>query len=205
MALVPVSGQAGAGNGAGGSAVRGQGQACPRVSTVTRAHALACCTPNRPPRAIATTPRASSAYARSLSRSRAGRASGSSATPTWMPAARSWLASGGPGGSSRASALRDGRAACDEPVPAPPGGGHQGLADQAGGVGAARQQAGVEDHVGDIAAGAPGPVLGAPSAARCPARGPRAREPHKPTGGHGRASPSATCGGTWQSYDHDPA
>jgi hypothetical protein len=43
-------------------------------------------------------------------------------------------------------------------VPAPSDGGDQGLADQGGTVGAARQQAGVAHEVGDLAAGAPGPV-----------------------------------------------
>ena len=55
-------------------------------------------------------------------------------------------------------AVRDGELARDEPVPASLGGGDQGLADQGGAVSAARQQARVEHDVGDLAAGAAGPV-----------------------------------------------
>ena len=55
-------------------------------------------------------------------------------------------------------AVRDCQVTRDEPVPAPVGRGDQGLADQAGGVGAAGQQPGVEHDVGDRAAGAPGTV-----------------------------------------------
>ena len=79
-------------------------------------------------------------------------------TTARTPAARSWPAERRarriqprtvPGGTSRSRAT----SRCPRPS-----GGDQGLADQAGGVGAARQQDGVEHDVGDVAAGAPGPV-----------------------------------------------
>ena len=65
---------------------------------------------------------------------------------------------GGPAGRADPAAHRagrDGQVTGDGPVPVPAGGGGQGLPDQAGGVGAARQQPGVQHHVGGAAAGAP--------------------------------------------------
>ena len=50
----------------------------------------------------------------------------------------------------------------DAPVPRTKAGREPGLADQGDGVAAARQQPGVEQDVGDIAAAAPCPVPGAP-------------------------------------------
>ncbi len=58
---------------------------------------------------------------------------------------------GGPAGAADPAAHRagrDGEVARYAPVPGPEGGGDQGLADQPGGVGAARQQPGVEHDVG---------------------------------------------------------
>ena len=64
---------------------------------------------------------------------------------------------GGPAGCADPAAHRagrDGQAGGDGPVPVPASGRGQGLSDQPGGVGAARQQPGVQHHVGDAAAGA---------------------------------------------------
>jgi hypothetical protein len=60
----------------------------PRVRTVTRAHGLVSCSPNRAPMANAAAPRASSAEASGSVRARAGRAPGSSATTPRTPIAR---------------------------------------------------------------------------------------------------------------------
>ncbi len=80
----------------------------------------------------------------------------------WLPrAARCPQLAGGPAGPADPAAYGaagNGEVPRDEPVPAPLGGGDQGLSDQVGGAGVARQQASVEHDVGDGTAGAPGPV-----------------------------------------------
>jgi hypothetical protein len=118
----------------------------PRVSTLIRAHGLVCCSPNRRAMTVAAAPRCSSAQPSSSGRAWAGSASWSNATMMRMPVMR-----------SRA------------PVPGPEGGGGQGLPDQPGGIGAAREQPGVEHDVGDGAAGAQRPVRA--HGHQCAARG----------------------------------
>jgi hypothetical protein len=77
-AMIPVSGQAGAGTALPAQPTGATARRRPGVSTLIRAHGLVCCRPSRRPMTIAAAPRCSSAQPSSSGADRAGSASGQS-------------------------------------------------------------------------------------------------------------------------------
>ena len=154
-AVVAVCGQAGAGNGAGGLAGRDHGQQPAAGQHVDP----------RPPAGVLqpVTAAQDQRCGRQVLQCAAQLVSAGPGQQLIMAGcqdgadARDAQLGGGPAGGADPAAHgpgRDGQAGGDVPVPVPAGGGDQGLPDQPGGVGAARQQARIEHHVGGTAAGA---------------------------------------------------
>jgi DNA replication protein DnaC len=154
-AVIAVCGQARAGNGAGGLAGRGHGQQPAAGQHVDP----------RPPASVLQPVAAAEDQRRGRQVLQRGtQLIGAGPGQQLIMAgcqdgadARDAQLHGGPAGCADPAAHRagrDGQAGGDGPVPVPASGRGQGLPDQPGGVGAARQQPGVQHHVGDAAAGA---------------------------------------------------
>jgi hypothetical protein len=130
----------------------------PRVSTLTRAHGHACCSPGRRPMTHAAAPQVLQREAQ-LARGPPGRhlmASCHDGADGRHP-----QLDGGPAGTADPAphrARRDIEVTRDPPVPGPQGSSDQGLPDQPGRPGATRQQPGIEHDVRDLAARAQRPV-----------------------------------------------
>ena len=125
---------------AAGSAGRDMFSSRPRVSTVSRAHGLAFCSPNRSLRATASSQgiqRAGELTRAVLTGQGIGIERHHGLDPRCPQLAR--RSAGAPDPAAH-RAVRNVEVTRDEPVPAAPGGSDQGQADQAGRAGAAGQQ-----------------------------------------------------------------